>query len=69
MHVLAILTILDRYLLLSTTALRYLQETQSGLGVDELLHFAITFLNFFFKKVGHSKGSFKGISFKSHIFT
>jgi len=58
MCVLAMLTMLDRYLLLSTTTLRCLQEIQSGPGLDKFLHFMITFLNFSFKKVSHSKRYF-----------
>jgi len=63
------LTILDRHLSLFTTTLRYLQETWSGLRVDKLLHFVITFLNFSFGKIGHFKEGFDRISSKSHRFT
>jgi len=69
MYILAMLTMLDKHLLLSTTALRCLQETWSGPGVDKLLHFVIVFLNSSFKKVGHSKGGFESISSKSCKFT
>ena len=58
MCVLVMLTILNRHLSSSTTILRCLQEIQSGPGLDELLHFVITFLNSSFKKVSHSKGDF-----------
>ena len=68
-HILVILIILDRYLLLFTTTLRYLQETWSGPRVDKLLHFVITFLNSSFEKISHSKEGFEKISSKSHRFT
>jgi len=55
------LTILDKHLLLSIIALKYLQETQSSLGMDVLLYFTVVFLNFSFEKVGYSEGGFKRI--------
>jgi len=65
-HILVILTMLDRHLLLFITTLRYLQETQSGPRVDKLLYFLITFLNSSFD---YSNKDFKGISSNKHIFT
>ena len=67
--VLVILTILNRYLSLFTTTLRYLQETQLDSGMDELLHFLIVFLNFSFEKFGHSDKGSKEILFNKCIFT
>jgi len=61
MHVLVMLTILDKHLLSSIIDLRYLQEIQFGPGMDVLLYFTIAFLNFFFEKIGHSKGGFERI--------
>ena len=69
MHVLVMLTMLNGYLLLSTTTLRYLQETWLGPRVDKLLYFLIEFLNSLFKKFSYSDKNFKGISSNGHIFT
>ena len=69
MHALVMLTMLDRHLLLSITALRCLQKIWLDLEVDELLHFLITFLNSSFEKLGYSDKGFKGISSKMCKFT
>ena len=69
MHVLVMLTMLNGYLLLSTTTWRYLQETWLGPRVDKLLYFLIEFLNSLFKKFSYSDKNFKGISSNGHIFT
>lgn len=59
-HILAILIILMRHLLSLVTALRYFQEIQSSLGVDESLYLIIVFLNSSLEKDKHSKFDFKG---------
>jgi len=55
---------LDKHLLSFKIIFRCLQEIWSGSGVDELLHFLIAFLNFFFEKEGYYNTDFVGISFK-----
>ena len=69
MYKLVILTMLDRYLLLFTTTLRYFHETWSGLRVNELLHFLIVFLKFSIEKRGHSNKCFKEMLSNRCIFT
>jgi len=68
MHILAILTILDRYLSSSTKTLKCFQETWLSSRVDELLYFLIIFLNLF-EKFSYFNKDFKGISSNRCIFT
>jgi len=56
------LTMLIRYLLFLTTALRYFQETWSGPEVDKLLYLSIALLNSLLEKDSHIKVGFNEIS-------
>ena len=69
MYILVILIILDRHLLLFIIALRYFQEIQSELGVEELLYLYIVFLNSSLEKIDHYLKETKEISFNNHMFT
>jgi len=56
------LTMLIRYLLSLTTALRYFQETWSGPEVDKLLYLSIALLNSSLEKGSHIKVGYNEIS-------
>ena len=66
-NTLAMLMILPRYASLLMIYLRWLQESLSGLGADELLHLAMAFMNSSFENGGHSLNDLLEIS--SRILT
>jgi len=66
-HVLVMSIVLFRHLLFLTIHFRYLHDSLSSLGVDELLHLAIEVMNSFSENVTHVDDHIFGISSKTSM--
>jgi len=68
-HMLATLMIFSRHTSSLTIYLRWLYESLSGLGADELLYLAMDLVNSSFKRDGHPLDGLSGIFSKISTLT